>query len=739
MLMPLAYNQSKLNKSGRGMIMKIIKSSIIVSILFCFSPAFQAAHAYPGDLAEASDNGDSGITTDNSGKFPLGFFQGALSSPTNPDFTRFNARYQHRWQAAQRAKDGKIKLLYGAVSKSYSDGPENAAKSFLKESHDLFGLKGDLSDLRTVKVDKTALRDHVRFQQTYNGVSVMGAEMLVHTNKKNQVTMVQNGLVANLSLANKESLSEETAKTVARKDIQDQSSSATLADSKAEKLIAPFNGVHKYIWKITTSTSNPFAYWVYHIDAETGAILYKADEILHIKSGKGNAYKTNANWHAGKISKVPLKYLYTVQEGNTSGWLLGLHSFVLDYNGNDPTSTKLSFVDYDPGTNKDFFDAVHSYYQHNTIWEWWKKNILSKYSFSTPSYFYDQIIPTIVNVDSYCNAFYTPDIGGGLPGFAFGDERSCDPAAEDLSNDVDVYRHEFTHAIMDWSGFGSQFNGDLNGYGRSMGEGNADWYTFLFTPQDPLIGDVAWAWSPEGYLRNLDNTRMYPRDVDFPDYGTPEEHYTGEIWGGYLYDLYKSMKKKAIPYVFQSSYYFTSAGGHQDGYPDFFDGLLAQVNAELDLTGKLTSTVKAWGAWASRGLNGLFRAPYSHASDYFYSEAPGSDAAEVLYYSFPPTKSLKTKGNLLLTGDTHEYVIYIAESLSKLSAKVKGTKTDGILAPQLNLYDAAQALVAAGTTVDNTASISYENVAPGLYVLVVTGQASAPAKGNYNFEVKTKN
>ncbi|MGZ8956699.1 MAG: hypothetical protein ACXW0G_02600 [Methylosarcina sp.] len=719
---------------------KTIKPWITIPILLSLSLAFQAAHAFPDDLAEAIADEDNGIITDNSGRSPIGFFQGATQSRSSPDFTNFNAQYNNRWQSIQRAKDGKVKLLFGAVSKSYRDGPENVAKSFLKESYGIFGLKSDLSELKAIKVDKTALRDHVRFQQLYNGVPVIGAEMVVHTNKQSQVTMVQNGLAADLRLANKESLSEDTAKTVARNDLKGHTAAGVnLAESKAEKFIAPFNGAHKYIWKIATSSSNPFAYWVYHIDAETGAILYKADEILHIKAGKGYAYKTNANWHAGKISKVPLKNLYTVKEGNTSGWLLGLHSFVLDYNGNDPTSEKLSFVDYDPGTNKDYFDAVHSYYQHNTIWEWWKKNIITKYSFSTPSYFYDQIIPTIVNVNDYCNAFYTPDIGIGSPGFAFGDEGACDPSSEDLSNDVDVFRHEFAHAIMDWSGFYDlQFGGDLNGYGRSMGEGNADWYTFLFTPTDPLIGDVAWAWSPEGYLRNLDNTRMYPRDVDFPDYGTPEEHYTGEIWGGYLYDLYKVLKKKAIPYVFQSSYYFTSTGGYQDGYPDFFDGIWAQSLAEQDLTGKTTSTVKAWGAWTSRGLNGFFRAPYSHASDYFYSGAPGSDASTFLYYSFPPTKSLKTKGNLLLTGDTHEYVVNITEPLAKLSAKVKATKTDGIVAPQINLYDATQALVASGVTLNSTASLTYDNVAPGFYVLVVTGQATSPARGNYSFEVKAK-
>ena len=66
----------------------------------------------------------------------------------------------------------------------------------------------------------------------------------------------------------------------------------------------------------------------------------------------------------------------------------------------------------------------------------------------------------------------------------------------------------------------------------------------------------------------------------------PQEHYTGEIWGGYLYDLSRVLKKKAIPYVYNSSYYFNPAGGHRDGYPDFYDAIMAQIDAEREMTGK---------------------------------------------------------------------------------------------------------------------------------------------------------
>ena len=227
-------------------------------------------------------------------------------------------------------------------------------------------------------------------------------------------------------------------------------------------------------------------------------------------------------------------------------------------NENDPRSLDYRFL-YEEATDKDWFDATNAYYKLNTIRDWWDKNVVRK---NTPephniTYFTNTYpIPTIVNVDGFCNAYYTPDFLGDeswYPGFVFGNEDSCASGSEDLVIDDDVVRHEYAHAMMDWLDFDVQFGGEVDSYGRAMGEGNADFFAFLNNPRDPLIGDVAWDWSTEGYLRNLDNTRMYPRDVDDPDLDVPEEHYTGEIWGGYLYDLYRILKRMPLNMSFNLS------------------------------------------------------------------------------------------------------------------------------------------------------------------------------------------
>jgi len=652
----------------------------------------------------------------------------------------FNAQYQNQWKATFSKKTGKVSILYGASSRRYENGPESVAKGFLSDSYAIFGLKGDLSDLKTLRVDETPTRDHVKLQQTHQGVPVYGALVLVHSDQKGQVTMVQNGYIQELRVTNQSLVTEEAAKKAALDDLRASlEQGATIYDAKAEQVIVPWKGEYRFIWKITVPTRDPFGLWVYHIDAASAEILYKGNEILSLKKGVGRAYKTNPHWHMGRISNAPLKNMFTPDEGNIGYYLYGLHADVYDDNYNDPQAPDYRFL-YDPynPTEKPWFDATHTYYQMNTIWDWWEKKVLRRYGPYSPAYFYTLSIPVLVNMGSYCGASYTWDwLGSGIPGFYFGNEGSCAAGSEDLAIDNDVFRHEYTHAMTDWCGFDTQFFDLVNNYGRSMGEGNADWFAYLFS-KDPQVGDVAWDWSGAGYLRNLDNTRMYPWDVDYPLWGTPEEHYTGEIWGGYLYDLYQNLRGRALPYVYNAFSYFIPSGGHRASYPDFYDAIWAQVNAEIDLTGGYRSSAKAWGSMAGRGINGALRAPYSHGSDYFYTGGTGSDTNVYFWWNFPPVRSINTKGNLLLTLDWHEYVIGVTQPGMDLSAMVTA-RTGGLVNPSIYLYTTGGALlVSVGPTTSTKAVLTYPNIPTGTYVVGVTGTATAPARGYYTFKVMVR-
>ena len=169
-----------------------------------------------------------------------------------------------------------MKHLYGAKSKAYGDNPENSAREFLKDTHMLFGVESDLSDLETLRINQTAERQHIRFQKTFNGIAVQGAQIVVHSDLKGRVTMVQNDCDAEIAPVNQNLLSLEAARDIARDALSLQlGPKASLAESIAENLIIPHKGGYVYIWKITTPTKNPPGLWVYHVDAQSGEIVYR--------------------------------------------------------------------------------------------------------------------------------------------------------------------------------------------------------------------------------------------------------------------------------------------------------------------------------------------------------------------------------------------------------------------------------------------------------------------------------
>jgi len=692
-----------------------------------------------------------------------------LNSSGLMDFNRGSGR---QWQATFSAQTGKVKRLYGATSKIYSGTPESAARAFLQDSHKLFGLQVDLAELTTASTSPTPERQHVKFQRTINGVPVQGATITVHSDPKGRVTMVQNNNGDATTPANQNLLSRETAESIARNHLSAQlgARSAMSPYSEVENLIVPRQGGYRYIWKITIPTKTPSALWVYHVDSESGEILYLADEIFNLRDGKGRVYLTNEDWYNNyKLTNVKLEDLFETEDGYVEGFLHGLHATIHDYpaacTADDTSAEKCKKLDgynlaysnnlnfiYDPfaaedweeESQKPWFDQVQAYYQMTAAWTWWEKNVLRQYGPETIEYFYWLSIPAAVNIGEwddagsslYCESKYTPLFFleppyGDVPGFLFSDDESC--FDEDLVVDVSIVRHEYAHAIMDWAGFDDQFHGEVDGYGRAMGEGNADWYAFLAT-QHPAIGYVAF---PPWGLRTIDNNNRYPGDVNDPGAGQPEEHYTGEIWGGYLYDLSRVLKKQALKFIYPSSFYFSADGGHRDGYPDFVDALRAQRDAELDLTGYNKQFLKAFGSMVSRGLIRPLAPLYSNNLDYFGTGAPGSDERDYLWLNAP--LKLKTEANMLITGDLHEYPVDAYAGMT-LTAQVKA-KAIGMRGPSIKLYSIDGTLLDFIDYSNNTqikkASLTYTIPADGMYVVQVSGR-SEPRRGYYTFQLSVQ-
>jgi len=78
--------------------------------------------------------------------------------------------------------------------------PEETAYSFLKENANLFGLTGKAVDLKTLKINHRNNRNYIRFEQTYKGLPVFGAQIIVQVNEFDCVEYVLSDIALNTQM-----------------------------------------------------------------------------------------------------------------------------------------------------------------------------------------------------------------------------------------------------------------------------------------------------------------------------------------------------------------------------------------------------------------------------------------------------------------------------------------------------------------------------------------------------------
>lgn len=649
------------------------------------------------------------------------------------------------WKALWDKKTGHLKVLYGSKSKAYPGSPKEASMAFLKENEGFIGLEG--KNLEFVRERKTNLKNHTRFKQVFNGIPVEGRYVAVHSTPQGEVTMVQNGFLPDLKVENVDSFPLDLAVLIAQNDLMASLPSVTIKTTGHQEKIVRNKDQYLYVWEVTFYTVNPFGEWVYRIDAQTGVILSKWDALLYA-TGKGYVYKSNNDYWAGKVSSVSLKYLFPYSEGNDE-FLTGYYADPYDYYGENVYAPNLKFLFLD----QDSFDQVQAYYHVTTFHDWWDKTFVGPYGLGVIPYFNDSdsSTPLMINVppswnDMGDNAFYTPsfdnyfDAGRPGPGIVFGDQftRQDGTYAEDKTEDQDVVYHEFTHGMMDWLGHEANFSGTPHHYERSMGEGNSDYWASSYTKSPDWADVMGGSWE-----RPLDNTWVYPWYVgcagNFNGGGITEEHCTGRIWGGFLWDIKALLKNSADKYIFESLDYFDPDGGHVPNEGDFGDAAWAMLMAEADLHGNLNNSMKIYGAAVSRGIFSLDY--YSHPSNYLRTGNGGTDWQNIAYWNFDRPGKIATSGNVLNEKDDHFYFFQIFDSLwvdvsINSSFIVPFCTVRQVLGDYDSGYDVSGSLSEVYSETSTTTKLRTDYLDPGLYVVWLNGDFDTT--GSYKITINIK-
>jgi len=433
--------------------------------------------------------------------------------------------------------------------------PRQIAESVLKKIAKELKINPDLSDLKFDKVKETKLGSHVLYQQYHEDRPISGAWIRVDIDKDGRAYNINNDLLPESVLAKakkkagvrrrRRAAEEEAGERVGAETVRHElpaeeaksraiETAGAAKDSSNEVLqnelvYYPHKGMPTLAWKIIVKTTKPLAEWKIYLDAKSGEVLYKTNQLKDATNGKGKIFnpnpvvtlndttlEDNSQIADSAYSEVTLDNL------EDSGMLDG--TFVSTRTTSNRTKRsdhQFIFSRKDRG-----FKEVMVYYHIDRIQcyiqEMGFNNVLNH--------------QVDVNIDgrSDDNSHYSPatkDLTFGTGGV-------------DDAEDAEIIAHEYGHAIQD---------DQVPGWGEShesgsMGEAFGDYLAASFFADikpsilRPTIGNwdaVVYSGDEPPCLRRLDSNKKYPKDI------VGEVHADGEIWSACLWELRAALGRRA--------------------------------------------------------------------------------------------------------------------------------------------------------------------------------------------------
>lgn len=409
------------------------------------------------------------------------------------------------------------------------------------------GLGFDPEGLQELSVRRGLAGEYVRFQATFDGLSVEGAQVVVGLPADGAAPVVagrpgpavRSGSPRNVTAAGALRMALSAA-GVSPRGLK----GAPVVEEMY--LLAGTEAVRG--WRVMLQAGEPAGTWLVGIRSDTGEVLYVTD-LRRFDSGRvfnPNPPKTSGGTippptdcdSLANESLLSGQYQMLTIQGRTPGQdqLRGLYADLTAPGIPDAykpagvaSEASGSFI---YGCDDDRFEEVMVYYHVDAT-----QRKIQAVGFSGQSAILARPIPAHAHYFADCNAFYDP----ADRGLHFGDSDTC-TLTTDAAEDADVIVHEYGHAIQDdqvpgW-GFGSASAAEQ---AWAMGEGFSDFLTGAIFG-DGCLGE--WLSFGGACLRDIDNGNVYPQDYNACRPAPPkpaEPHCAGLIWGGALWDLAQAL------------------------------------------------------------------------------------------------------------------------------------------------------------------------------------------------------
>lgn len=193
-------------------------------------------------------------------------------------------------QTVQRMEGGDLLRLAPAAAAMPRKDAAAVAVAFISELRRVFRLSDPASELKLTRVDKDELGfRHVRFGQTYSGLEVASADLIVHFNAAGELYLVTGSYVPTPEkVSTRPKIDASSARTAAAAALH-----TGARDWPAQLVVWPARGGRVHLAYQVNATAGPAEAWRVFIDAGTGAVLEKISTIQTARGANPRSAKPN--------------------------------------------------------------------------------------------------------------------------------------------------------------------------------------------------------------------------------------------------------------------------------------------------------------------------------------------------------------------------------------------------------------------------------------------------------------
>ena len=344
-----------------------------------------------------------------------------------------------------------------AMTKSTKD-PLKVSMAYLQETQDILQIKDAKNEFKvkssfTDRLGKT----HVKLQQTYQGIKIFGAEVIVHLNDRKEVEIFNGRNIKTPEIASiTPKLSSEEALTRAKTDLGISESILTeaaglhqfhehLQPEKELLIYQTKQHENKLVWHVTVF-ANSIERWEYFIDAQNGDIVNKynhtcsfaPEDVTVATDLKGVSRTINTAFSNGAYYMIntskPMYDANSILPDQVNGAII-----TLDLQNSYPTEDASYYYVADDDNNWNYPTAVSAAYNADVAFDYYYSTFGRNSIDGNGGNIYSIINVTNEDGSGLDNAFWN----GFAMYYGNGNE-----AFSPLAASLDVGGHEMSHGVI---------------------------------------------------------------------------------------------------------------------------------------------------------------------------------------------------------------------------------------------------------------------------------------------------